>query len=578
MASPAHMPTEDDGAFGSAGPQAVGDLTAPYGHEPVFDNSAGRRLADRYRLVRLVRRYPGAPAPEYWVGFDEVLNREVGVYLVSERHPRAREVAQAARESATVIDAHFIQILDVDAEDSLYFVVTEWVAQARDLGSLVVREPLSVQAAHGVVRQLAEAVGQAHACDVTHGDLKPSAVLVTATGQIKILGLHLEAALLGGDPRRADPAGAKGADVRAIARLWYVALTGRWPGEPSHGLPGAPDPHGRLFSPAQVRAGVPRAVDRLVTEALDPGRAPYEAKTLAAAIATLPRMREDEEPTHLRPTAVIRPTGPAPTAVQPAIPQPSTAQSAPAHQSYQAAPSAPRSPARRAGGPGSPGHGSDSGSGAGKPRRGLIAAAVAAVVIIGTVAAFELGNGGSGNPQASGTNSTAGASSAVTTAPQQLSIVGDSVWDSDKGTDDASIAPNAFDPTSTLGWSTSTYVQAGEVGSYRKGTGLIFDLGSARKVGSVTFTAAGAGATAEVWTAQADLSSLPSVTNSAPAGFSNQGSQSNIGGGPVTFTLKSAVTTRYVLVWFTALPHQSPDQNHPLDGYRDNIADVKIYS
>jgi serine/threonine protein kinase len=576
VASPAHMPTEDDGAFGPAGPQAGGDLSAPYGHEPVFDNSAGRRLADRYRLSRLVRRYPGTPAPEYWVGFDEVLNREVGVYLVSERHPRAREVAQAARESATVIDAHFIQILDVDAEDSLYFVVTEWVAQARDLGSLVVREPLSVQAAHGVVRQLAEAVGQAHACDVTHGDLKPSAVLVTATGQIKILGLHLEAALLGDDSRRTDPAGAKGADVRAIARLWYVALTGRWPGEPAHGLPGAPDAHGRLFSPAQVRAGVPRAVDRLVTEALDPGRAPYEAKTLAAAIATLPRMREDEEPTHLRPTAVIRQPGPAPTAVQPAVSQPSGGSHGSGQQSYQAPPPAPRSPGRRATGSGSSGSGS-SGSGSSR-NRGLIVAAVAAVAVFGTVAAFEFGGGSSGNPQANGASSSSSASSTATAAPQQLSIVSDSVWDSDKGQDDVSIAPNAFDPTSALGWSTSTYVQATEVGQYRKGTGLIFDLGSAQKVGSVTFTAAAAGASAEVWTASADLSSLPPVSNSTPPGFSRQGSQSNIGGGPVTFTLASPVTTRYVLVWFTALPHQAPDQDHPMDGYRDNIAGVKIYS
>ena len=571
MASPAHMPTEDDDAFGSPGPQAPSGLSAPYGHEPRFDNSAGRRLADRYRLERLIRRYHGNPAPEYWVGFDEVLNREVGVYLVSDRHPRAMEVAQAARESATVIDAHFIQILDVDAEDSQYFVVTEWVAQARDLGSLVVREPLSVQAAHGVVRQLAEAVGQAHACDVTHGDLKPSAVLVTATGQIKILGLHLEAALLGGDTRMSDPVAAKGADVRAIAQLWYVALTGRWPGEPMHGLPGAPDPHGRLFSPAQVRAGVPRAVDRLVTEALDPARAPYEAKTLAAAIATLPRMREDDEPTQMRATTVLRPA--APTAVQPAIPEPAP-QRGSGHQRAPQQPTVPRPSGPRGPGAGSPGSGSGSG---GSRARGLIVAAVAAVAVIGTVAAFELGNGGSGNPKATGSTSTAGATSAATTPPLQLSIAGDSVWDSDQGQDDASIAPDAYDPTSTLGWSTSTYFQATDLGQHRKGTGLIFDLGSARKVGSVTFDAAAAGATAEVWTAPASLAALPAVKNSAPPGFVRQGTQPDVGGGTVTFTF-SAVNTRYVLVWFTALPHQSPDQNHPNDGYRDNIADVKIYS
>src|ERR1700722_212178 len=272
------MPTEDDSSFGSPEPRAFAESTAPrafadpapLGAEPAFGNSAGRKLAGRYRLIRLIRHYPDAPAPEYWVGFDELLNREVGVYLVAEQHPRAVRVAQAARGSATVIDAHFIQILDVDTEDGQCFVVTEWVAQAKDLGTLAAHEPLSVHAANSVVRQLTEGVSQAHAGDVTHGDLKPSAVLVTTTGQIKILGLHLESALLG-DIGPADPSAARAADVRAIAQLWYAALTGRWPGAAAHGLAAAPDAHGRVFSPAQVRAGVPKAVDRLVGELLGPG-------------------------------------------------------------------------------------------------------------------------------------------------------------------------------------------------------------------------------------------------------------------------------------------------------------------
>ena len=570
MASPAHMPTEDESAFDSTGPEVTPG--------PAFENSPGRKLADRYRLIQLIHRYPGEPAPEYWVGFDELLNREVGVYLISERHPRAIEVAQAARESATVIDAHFIQILDVDTEQRLCYVVTEWVAHAKDLGSLVADGPLSIQAAHGVVRQLADAVSQAHACDITHGELKPNAVLVTTAGQIKILGLRLEAALLGSDPAR-DPsslAAAKSADVRAVGRLWYVALTGRWPGESAYGLPAAPDTHGRLFSPAQVRASVPRPVDRLISEVLNPDGPSYEAKTLAVAIATLPRVREDEEVGQTR----VAPAGMGqrgstqqqqPTAVGVAIPSSGSS-------------SQPTSGPRMSGpGPGSnrpTALASAPAPGRGRGRsRGLIAAAVAAVVVIGTVAAFQLG--GSGNsPHGQATSPGSGSSTSAAPPPVKLlSVVSDSVWDSDDGTDDKDIAPDAFDPGSVEGWSTTTYKQATDVGSYRKGTGLIFDLGSVQKVGSVSFEAAGAGATAQAWTAPASLSVLPSVSNSAPPGFVLQGTKAGVGGStPVTFTFTAPVSTQYVLVWFTSLPHQSPDQNHPLDGYRDNIADVKIYS
>jgi hypothetical protein len=553
VTSPAHMPTGDDNAFDSTGTEAF---------RPVFENSPGRKLADRYRLTRLIRRYPGEPAPEYWVGFDELLNREVGVYLVAARHPRSVEVAQAARESATVIDAHFIQILDVDSEESLCYVVTEWVAEANDLGTLVANGPMGVQYAYGIVRQLTDAVSQAHACDVTHGELKPSAVLVTAAGQIKILGLRLEAALLGSDLGPAGGGAAKQADVRAIAQLWYVALTGRWPGPAAHGLPAAPENHGRTFSPAQVRASVPRSVDRLISEVLDPEGPSYEAKTLAATIAALPRVREDDD-----------------TATRTRI-QPAQVNLAPAPRIAAPGPVTPPSGSRQSSGAGSfgpagTGHGS-TGGGRGWPR-GLIAAAVAAVVVIGTVAAFEFGGSGSGKNQAGGSASSSAHASATAPAVKLLTVVGDSVWDSDDGTDDEAIAPDAYDQSSTLGWSTSTYKQATDVGSYRKGTGLIFNLGSVQTVGSLSFLAAGAGATAEVWTAASTLTALPPVTNSAPPGFTRQGTQPGVGGGTVTFTF-TPVTTQYVLVWFTLLPHQSTDQNHPLDGYRDNIAEVKIYS
>lgn len=589
MASPAHMPTEDENAF---------DSTGPTGPAPAPENSPGRKLAGRYRLVRLIERYPGVPAPEYWVGFDELLNREVGVYLVAEQHPRALEVAQAARESATVIDAHFIQILDVDIEQTQCYVVTEWVARAKDLGNLVAEapEPLSIQSAHGIVRQLADAVSQAHACDITHGELKPSAVLVTAAGQIKILGLRLEAALRGSDVAQAGLGAAKQADVTAVARLWYVALTGHWPGETAYGLPGAPDSHGRMYSPALIRSAVPKAVDRLITEVLDPRGSAYEAKTLAAAIAALPRVREDEDVTRVVPPAARRAPD-RPTMVQPAFdpapanagaragarpgartgprPGPTVPVGRPAAQTaVSASPGLAIPPGRT---PGAGGRGSLPGT---NRSRGLIAAGVAAVVVIGTVAAFQLGGSGSStHPQATGTDGTTGAHSSAAPPPvQQLSVTGDSVWDSDKGTDDADIAAKAYDPSSSTGWSTSTYLQATDLGTHRKGTGLIFNLGSAQTVGSVSFDAAGSGATAEVWTAPAGLAALPAVSNGAPPGFVHQETQTDVGGATVTFTFPKPVTTQYVLVWFTLLPHQAPDQSHPLDGYRDNIADVKFYS
>jgi hypothetical protein len=45
----------------------------------------------------------------------------------------------------------------------------------------------------------------------------------------------------------------------------------------------------------------------------------------------------------------------------------------------------------------------------------------------------------------------------------------------------------------------------------------------------------------------------------------------------VDVTFSTTVNTRYVMVWFTALPHQAAS-GYNIDGYRDSLANVKIFS
>ncbi len=504
----------------------------------------GARLAGRYRLERELRRFSGGeePGPRAWVGFDELLNREVGIDLIASGHPRAQAMEVAARNAATVPDVRFVQVLDVADENGLVYVVTEWVTDASALTHRLARGPLSVALATRIARELAVAMTEAHACEMRHGALDPDKVLLTSTNQVKILGLCLETAMSGAES--AAPA----EDVRAIGAIWYAALTGRWPGEyPEFGLPAAPRSHGKPFTPAQIRAAVPKAVDQLVEQALDAvdGEVPVidSAKTLMSSIAALPKLRDESETTDVIPRPVPRraPVYPvaAPTAVQ------------------QLAPS------RGAGG-------------VTRVPRGVLAVILGVIVVVGAVAAFQLGGGhgnsGSGSPNSPQARS---ASSAPVTV-QQLQIANASIWDSDKGQDDTQRLQQAYNG-SAEGWITTTYKDGPDITSYRKGTGVIFDLGSVKKVGKVTFTVGVAGATAEVWTADATLSSLPPVQNSAPPGFTKQATKSDVAAAEVDVTFSATVSTRYVMVWFTVLPHQDAGQ-YNIAGYRDSLADVKIFS
>ena len=100
-------------------------------------------------------------------------------------------------------------------------------------------------------------------------------------------------------------------DVQALGALLYFAVTGRWPFNDQPDLPQAPVEDGKLCSPRQVRAGVPRDVDRLAMDCLVPG--PTSPASAAEVVARLTALRHGEEPTqHIAPVVVEPELPPAP--------------------------------------------------------------------------------------------------------------------------------------------------------------------------------------------------------------------------------------------------------------------------
>ncbi|KOG83369.1 serine/threonine protein kinase, partial [Streptomyces varsoviensis] len=158
--------------------------------------------------------------------------------------------------------------------------------------------------------------------------LNPGSVLRTETGQYRIRGLAVMAALRGitsENPQRTD--------TEAIGALLYAALTQRWPYEnDAHGLSGLPKGVG-LIAPDQVRAGIHRGLSDLTMRALvndgatasrqeQPCTTPEE---LAKAVAAMPRIRPPE-PSFATPPSYQRTTyqqgayGQPPRAGRPAAP------------------------------------------------------------------------------------------------------------------------------------------------------------------------------------------------------------------------------------------------------------------
>ena len=224
----------------------------------------GDVLADRYLLVDLLTE---SGSGRFWRAHDRVLERHVALHCLDAADPLADQMTEAARLSATVHDRRLLRVLDADRDDHTSYVVHEW-GSGTSLDILVQAEgPLSPRRAAWIVSEVADALTPAHEQRVAHGRLTPENVLIDQTGQVRLIGFCVDAALLGLPPGRVSD------DVTDAVALLYFLLTGRWAGVATSAMPAAMrehGKHGRWLRPRQVRAGIPRVLDSICDQVLNP--------------------------------------------------------------------------------------------------------------------------------------------------------------------------------------------------------------------------------------------------------------------------------------------------------------------
>lgn len=231
---------------------------------------AGDRLVDRYVLDEpLVQR----PETQTWVATDQVLSRSVMIHLLPRGFDRNDELLEAARRSAIATDARFLRVLDAATEPGPGgpdgpFVVCEHTA-GESLTAVLADGPLTALEAGWLAREVADALAGMHGQGLYHQRISPDSVIITGTGNVKIVGFAPHAVLerhpdAGQDPARTD--------VEDVAKLLYAAMTARYPGGPAHGLGPVPtDATGAWVPPREVRAGVSPALDQICQRVLVPG-------------------------------------------------------------------------------------------------------------------------------------------------------------------------------------------------------------------------------------------------------------------------------------------------------------------
>ncbi|MEU1484892.1 serine/threonine protein kinase [Streptomyces sp. NPDC005752] len=504
------------------------------------DMHSGHKLARRYRLEECVTRLDGFSS---WRAVDEKLRRAVGVHLLPADHPRARSVLAAARSSALLGDPRFVQVLDAVEEGNLVYVVHEWLPDATELTALLAAGPMDAHDAYQLVSQISQAMAAAHREGLAHLRLTPGAVLRSSTGQYRIRGLAVNAALRGitaDQPLRTD--------TEAIGALLYAALTRRWPYESdAYGLSGLPKDLG-LIPPDQVRAGVHRGLSELAMRALandgatasrqeQPCTTPDE---LAKAVAAMPRILPPE-PAFTAPPEYQRTTYQQGTYGRPSA-RPSSAT-----QPVIAVPPPPLQ------------------SRTGKALKWAVSALLIAALGLGSWQLAETvldRDNDSGDPTPTQTTDDGDNNNAV--APSKpLTVVGARDYDPlADGSEKPATIKNIYDGDKNSYWSTDGYYSAG-FGGLKKGVGVVLDLGEVQQVGTVDVSFLGGSTSVELRTTED--SSVPQM----PDGFTKvaQGSGTNVSLKP-----DKQVKARYLLVWLTKLPLSDGGN------YRGKISDIKVTS
>lgn len=215
------------------------------------ETTAGCVIVERYELLDEVARGPLGVA---WRAFDRTLDREVAVREVTlpdvlddaEQAALAAKVLREARAAAHLQHPGAVAVLDAVADDGRPYVVTE-LADAPTLEDVVATEgPLPPERVARVGLAVLDALAAAHAGALVHRSVRPSNVLLPASGGARLADFGVGSVLddprattAGGDPaplylapEQTGTAGASAAsDLWSLGATLYFAVEGVAPFE-----------------------------------------------------------------------------------------------------------------------------------------------------------------------------------------------------------------------------------------------------------------------------------------------------------------------------------------------------------
>lgn len=287
-----------------------------------------RLLAGRYELGPLIGR---GGMSDVYLATDAKLGRRVAVKLLKSSlaadpifRSRFRHEAQAA---ARMAHPTIVRVFDAGeeigrepsgAETIVPYIVMEHV-EGRLLKDIIADGPLAIAEAARIAEGVLTALEYSHRAGVVHRDIKPGNVMVTSSGQVKVMDFGIARAVsdsaatmaqtstILGTAQYFSPEQARGETVDARTDLYatgvvlFEMLTGRPPFQGESAVAVAYQHVSEApVSPSSLNPQVPAAVDAVVLHALAKDRferfqtaSEFRADITAAAAGHVPPKRVD---------------------------------------------------------------------------------------------------------------------------------------------------------------------------------------------------------------------------------------------------------------------------------------------
>lgn len=206
----------------------------------------GKSINGRYKIKKLIG---GGGMSNVYLAHDMILDRDIAIkilrYDFSNEEELRRRFQREALSTTSLAHPNIVNIFDVGEDDSIHYLVMEYVPGKTLKDYIIEHSPVSPERAVEIMKQLASALAHAHHNQIVHRDIKPQNILMDAEGNVKISDFGIAMALSAtsytqtnsvlGTVHYLSPEQARGgtankkSDIYSLGIVMYELITGKLP-------------------------------------------------------------------------------------------------------------------------------------------------------------------------------------------------------------------------------------------------------------------------------------------------------------------------------------------------------------